>query len=419
MSWKERIQPASFKGAPFAVSGDEHEDGRRTVVHEFPQRDEVYVEDLGAATGRFTIQAFVIGQDYMNKRDALESVLNEPGPGTLVHPWYGEITVSQGAPYKVKHSAEDGGMAVFTLSFVRDAAPASPAAGVNQGQRALAKAAAAGTEACSSLNAALASVVAGADLVNLVSQTISGLYARAQTIVGGATENRSQEAPDARPLEPDAWLQSSGSWPESFGEQLLGAFAALSGDRERKTEDGKTCLSSILRLPFSVSWPLASAWLQVAVMDMPAAPAAIAAISAFVRHIAITFAASALAVLVPASRAEARKLREDFVDAVDAVLQVPDDRGQILPSSVLRPLPSDALYAALADLRAATLAALAEAARSAPDVISYTPAAILPSLVLCHSLTGGIALDADLVTRNRVTHPGFVPARELEALRYE
>ena len=134
--WKMQLRAASFRGVSFGVTADESEGGRRTVTHEFPQREAPYVEDLGGAPRRFTVQAFVLGSDYMSRRDALEAALQQPGPGTLVHPWYGEVQVSQTAPYKVRHSAQDGGMAVFQLFFCRDTEPNSPAASVNQGLRA-------------------------------------------------------------------------------------------------------------------------------------------------------------------------------------------------------------------------------------------------------------------------------------------
>ena len=153
--WKMQLRAASFRGVSFGVTADESEGGRRTVTHEFPQREAPYVEDLGGAPRRFTVQAFVLGSDYMSRRDALEAALQQPGPGTLVHPWYGEVQVSQTAPYKVRHSAQDGGMAVFQLFFCRDTEPNSPAASVNQGLRARLEAGTAGLLACDSFDSVL------------------------------------------------------------------------------------------------------------------------------------------------------------------------------------------------------------------------------------------------------------------------
>ncbi|PNK93111.1 hypothetical protein CEQ28_023505 [Hafnia alvei] len=38
-TWLYRLQPASFRGVYFKVSGDEATFGRRSTTHEFPLRD--------------------------------------------------------------------------------------------------------------------------------------------------------------------------------------------------------------------------------------------------------------------------------------------------------------------------------------------------------------------------------------------
>ena len=63
--WRAKLRKASFRGVEFGVTDAEGEGGRRTVTHEFPQRDLPYVEDMGLATAKFTLQAFVLGADYM------------------------------------------------------------------------------------------------------------------------------------------------------------------------------------------------------------------------------------------------------------------------------------------------------------------------------------------------------------------
>ena len=112
----------------------------------------------------------------------------------------------------------------------------------------------------------------------------------------------------------------------------------------------------------------------------------------------------------------ARALRYDFLDAMDEVSAlepvIPD---MTQASSVSR--TEIQLAASLASLRSGTLATLAEAARRAPEVVTITPACVLPSLALCYRQSGGVDLEADLVARNRLIHPGFVPVEPLEVLR--
>ena len=50
-SWADRLHAASFRGVPFAVISGESQSGRRQAVHEYPMRDQVWVEDLGQEPG--------------------------------------------------------------------------------------------------------------------------------------------------------------------------------------------------------------------------------------------------------------------------------------------------------------------------------------------------------------------------------
>ena len=63
----EKLLPASFRGVPFEVSSGSLKGGRRTVVHEYPQRDKPYVEDLGKAARQITIEAFFVGDNYIDR----------------------------------------------------------------------------------------------------------------------------------------------------------------------------------------------------------------------------------------------------------------------------------------------------------------------------------------------------------------
>lgn len=406
MAWRDQIRPASFRGVSFGVSGDDKESGRRTVVHEFPQREEAYVEDLGAAATRFTVQAFVLGPDYMSKRDALEKVLSEPGPGTLVHPWYGEITVSQFAPYKVKHTAQDGGMAVFTLSFARDAEPSSPNSAVNTQVRALDKSGASGLLSCSAFDAAFKVAGETAHVVDQAYQAVTSAVIRVQAILGGDVNQIAGLLGATTGYDFLPWV--------SVGQSLWGVFQGL----------GRVALTG-----GKTEAQLAGDWQKVAAQDVPTPVAENpgstrariaaneAAVNAFTRHIAVVESARSMVLAVPESRAQAKDLREGFMDALDAVLV--EEGGEAGIDSAAIPSLPDELYTALVETRAATLATLAEAARSAPEVINYTPSAVLPSLALCYRLSGDIALDADLVSRNGIIHPGFVPVETLEVLTYE
>lgn len=92
-SWRLGLRAASFRGVGFWVNTSGGVGGRRLAVHEYPLRDDAYTEDLGRRAQRFRLRAFVVGDDYMDQRDALLSACQDlPTPAVLVHPYLGEIT---------------------------------------------------------------------------------------------------------------------------------------------------------------------------------------------------------------------------------------------------------------------------------------------------------------------------------------
>ena len=126
MSFADSLRPASYKGVPFGVIDAQDGRGRNTVTHEFPLRDKIFVEDMGRAKRTIALTGFVIGPGYEARRDALIAVLEQPGPGTLVHPWLGTFQVSLTGPVNIVHSAEDGGYVTFQLQFAEDSVAEAP-----------------------------------------------------------------------------------------------------------------------------------------------------------------------------------------------------------------------------------------------------------------------------------------------------
>ncbi|EPY8426542.1 baseplate J/gp47 family protein [Citrobacter youngae] len=118
MAWKDRLQDASFRGVPFKFEGEGAAVGRRVETHEYPNRDKPYTEDLGKVIFRPNITAYVVGDDCFEQRDRLIEALNKPGPGTLVHPTYGELNVCVDGEIRVGTTSSEGRMVRFDLQFV-------------------------------------------------------------------------------------------------------------------------------------------------------------------------------------------------------------------------------------------------------------------------------------------------------------
>ena len=115
---------ASFRGATFFVRDVDTSVGRRNVSHQYPLRDDPYIEDLGADIDEFVVNGYVVqNQDndsnYIPQRDTLITALKMKGPGTLIHPFYGEKLVSLVGKARISETFHPGGIARFSMTFAK------------------------------------------------------------------------------------------------------------------------------------------------------------------------------------------------------------------------------------------------------------------------------------------------------------
>ncbi len=401
MAWRDSLQPASFRGVSFGVTRASDTLGRRVVRHDFPQRDDPYVEDMARAPRDITITGFVLGADYMARRDALQEALDMPGPGTLVHPWYGSFLVSLTSA-RVEHTATDGGMAVFTMSFVRvdtAARAARPRSGTDR-----------------------------ATLVSLRSQSLADLLAvvleNALSLEGVLSivmrESRDAlldsliRAGDVLGLDLTGsvgWLRRVIADPNAL-EELIASGSLGSSLATLFAEAGSGRLSGSNGIPpepqrfFAASRALKIPPVPVAGITRTTAARNAAAITGAVGNLCIVQGLAATAGHSPASRDAAQALRGEIMDAVDAL-------AQRLPATTA----GDEAMATAMDLRSAALLLLAERAGTAPDIGTVRLARSLPVLAAVWRYTGTLEAVEDFVARNAIAHPGFAPAdRALEVL---
>lgn len=118
MAWFDQLKPASFRNVPFQVDTIDVTAGDNTVLREYPFQDLPTVFRMGEGVEEIKFSAYVIGDDYMEQREALRAVLT--GEGVLVHPTAGAIRVYVAGKFTIKENpTADGGMARFDLTFVR------------------------------------------------------------------------------------------------------------------------------------------------------------------------------------------------------------------------------------------------------------------------------------------------------------
>ena len=112
----DRLYPASFKGARFDFIEHTMNAGRKTVTHEFPNKDYRYIEDLGAMLPTFSINGIIKDPFYEDKKATFEDALNDPGPGVLIHPFLGNLNCVS-LNYTVNESLKNLGRAEYNINF--------------------------------------------------------------------------------------------------------------------------------------------------------------------------------------------------------------------------------------------------------------------------------------------------------------
>lgn len=397
MTWREdlgrvtvnglgRVIGASFRGVPFLVRASERGGGRRAVVHEFPFRDDPFVEDLGRKARPFRVEGYVIGDDYLEQRDDLLAALeDEAGPGELVHPYHG-VRRAICVNLSVSETTADGGMATFALEFaetpVQGPTPSiqsDPASTVS-------------TSADTAVTASKAELVEKYDPLGLASFALQSAE-RALVTAAAALGDKLSAAIDA--------------------QQEL---AALAGQVRVLT----TQASSLVRQPaemvdafhaaitnlgdamFAAPGAVMDALSETYSVDLgTAAPETTAtrrrertnqlALIAALRSI-VAIEAARLAPLVPyASIEEATAARDQIAGMLEEQASA----------------AGDTAYPGLVDLRSQVLRAVPGGAAFARIVTVTRPVAI-PSLLLAYHLYGSVDQEADILARNRIRHPGFV-----------
>ncbi len=121
MTWRDQLLPASFRGIPFEVQRHDAKTGRRIVVEEYPERDTPGYQDQGRRLGKYTLDAFVLGDNYIANRNELLDALEADGPGELVHPWLGRLWVHATDECAYTEDSAEGGMCRFSLVFLQRA----------------------------------------------------------------------------------------------------------------------------------------------------------------------------------------------------------------------------------------------------------------------------------------------------------
>lgn len=392
MAWQDEMQPASFRGVRFFVKSSSGPLGRRNVVHEYPSKDEAYVQDMGKKARGFTLECFVIGNDYMAARDNLEAAFEKGGSGELVHPWRGRMNVSV-TDCTASESIETLGLCSFSVTFTQT--------GINQQP---------------SVRADTQSVVIAA--ADAAQQAVEADFAETFTVdalpefvetdaVTQITDKLNNVLQLGRSMLPDisilpAFIANSSSvlgkltqlmrLPTNLASEVSAQISALLGLGDSPLS-AFNALKSLFGLSHTAGPRNTAARIQ---LDNNRK-----AVTNLTRRTAIITAAKASADMPFESQQQAYSVRDTLMDAIEAEQLT----------------ASDDVYAALADMRSALAADVAMRAGDLATLITYTPKATIPAILLAYQIYGDANKDLEIVARNNIAHQGFVPGgKPLEVL---
>lgn len=425
MSWRRNLRPASFRGVRFEVLGDGERGGLRGAHHVYPMRDQGWVQQLGLEDDRITLDAFVIGDDFAERREALKAALKEPGNGELIDPWLGprQVVVDPNAGWSISHTVRRGRMTRFSLSFlVAPAEATGPETGVD-GR-------AATDAAADALEGTLADTIA--ERLNL--DGLDGLIADASATMGTvfteidaarALAQRIANIPGtvvSTLLQPVTEVRQFALDVIGIGDAFTGIGALLDGvalgiGGRTRTTDAASAPGArpAARLPTpSLAEPSGTVRAATAALDRVTTSAA--ASPRIAENRAAIGTAFDLSLVSELARASVRKRYAAHGEAIEAMRDLEVRIERELRREADRVAPDDILIRRLTDLRASARDAILASAGNLAPVATVSTGESLPVLAAAWRIDCAIDGEADLIARNAVVHPLWAPV-ELDVIR--
>jgi prophage DNA circulation protein len=137
--WRDNLVPASFRGVVFHVEASSRAGGRRTVVHEYPKRNDPYAEDMGRHAIRWNFTGYLIlrdkgiGADLITQMRRLNTALDADDAGMLIHPTLGSM-LCMCERWSYGDQRQKGGYLEYDMQFVEAGVPAMGIVGTDSAQ---------------------------------------------------------------------------------------------------------------------------------------------------------------------------------------------------------------------------------------------------------------------------------------------
>lgn len=413
MAWRDNYRAATFRGVGFFVATADSSHGRRQAVHEAAQRDIPYTEDLGRKSREFSITGYLLGKEYDVAREDLITVCEQAGPGVLVHPYRGELTVvCRGLT--VSESSDEGGKCTLSMTFLEAGEASYPSAKVDSVNAISAKAGEV-TEASKEnfvadfLTKGYPSFVAEAATTQI--KGLSDFLSSPEFIVSSDIQAVSDYYDKVKGIGSDAFnlIQA----PFEFAGQVVDAIGST------RSAFGGSAFGMLMSL-YHQYFDSSSTAPNSSTPSRQQVAKNTSAVSALVRQAAISEAALAAVVTQTTedvsnggTKTTSEPTKYDSYEAAIAVRTELSDRLDEESETT----SSDLVYVAVTGLRTAVVQAVPNPEQDLPRLATFSPRQTLPSLLVAYQLYGDAGRAEDIVLRNDPRRPGFlIGGQQLEIL---
>ncbi|MGP6423920.1 DNA circularization protein [Pseudomonas pharyngis] len=411
-TWRDQMLPASFRGVSFLIPQASVPVGMKVQLHEFPQRDEPYAEQMGKQAQVHRLVCWIIGDDCFERRDKFMEAVQTPGAGELVHPWLGRMQVKAGEA-ELTHDFKQGGMAAFAVTFYPDIPLKFPTAKVNTQQQVV-------KASDSLLDSALArykSAMAKVDQARLglarLRNSLSGVYTVIQqqfsTIIGAFTNLT-------------GFVQSLMNAPDSLSSLFSSYFSEFSVDDYLGDDSGSSYRNSVATATqqteavASINTVSDSGGVDAAAASQATAnlvqDALLVQVALIISEMPVASQPVSTATVASVEQQAVQPIVRPEVPVADDVIELRDNLNEAIFQASLKADPEH--YMVLNTLRQTIVKHLTAVAESGVRLVEITPPETLSALVLAYRRFGDATRESEVVQRNRLRHPGFVPARPIK-----
>lgn len=389
--WRDNLFPAFYAvtsngrelRAEFKVRGHEYAGGRGKAIDQSPGSDIPLIEDTGEIPSRFSLECYLVGDDYMAARDLLITALRSKPDGEvalLSHPYLGQLEVVA-LQFRLRETNDRGRTCSILVDFVRARDRTPPRVFATPTQRVDSAVEATVSSASETIVEALRVKGVPQEVIDAASIEVekAGNALAKIGAIPGLVDRAAELSRSAQDLIRNA--QNLVLEPIALAEKLRLAYEQAE-DVLGNAADSLSAYSQLEAL-------IPDSWRTSRENDNARA------VNSAARRHALARWARALLEAEWKSFEDATLARERFLDRLD---------DQVL-------VVSREHYAALRDLRAAVASAVPPRDQDLPRLRTIEIPTVTPALLLAFRLYGDRGRWAEITDRNGVRMPLFVPGK--------